>query len=515
MKRVCFAIVIQTLSFLAEWIHREFEIWITHIGAYFCQLYKFITFAAFIKYLLLTLKTVYSMQLYNTLSAEERAALIDDAGKQRLTLSFYAYAQIENPTQFRNDLFLAWNPLEVLGRIYVAHEGINAQLSLPADNFYEFKETIEKYDFMKGIRLNIAVEHDDYSFLKLTIKVRDKIVADGLNDATFDVTNIGVHLKAREFNELLEDPNTVVVDMRNHYESEIGYFNKAIRPDVDTFRESLPIIEDQLAEHKSDKKLLMYCTGGIRCEKASAYFKHKGFENVYQLEGGIIEYTRQVKAEGLESKFIGKNFVFDHRLGERITDDIVAQCHQCGKPCDNHTNCANEGCHLLFIQCDECATAMEGCCSTQCVDIIHLPEEAQKAIRRGIMNGNKIFKKGKSEVLTFKNSNNPAPVIKVAGKVAAVRTPRIKKTYIGKATHYFTKAGISQFAIEKEGLSTGDSVLISGPTTGEQYVTLTDLYVNDTKTDKVAAGEDCSIKLPFRTRLSDKIYKVDGENPEG
>ena len=224
------------------------------------------------------------MQLYNTLSAEERAIMIDDAGKQRLTLSFYAYAHIQNPTQFRNELFLAWNPLEVLGRIYVASEGINAQLSLPADNFYDFKDTIEQYDFMKGIRLNIAVEQDDHSFLKLTVKVRDKIVADGLNDATFDVTNIGIHLKAVAFNQLLEDPDTIVVDMRNHYESEIGHFTQAIKPDVDTFRESLPIIEEQLAEHKQDKKLLMYCTGGIRCEKASAYFKHKGFENVYQLE---------------------------------------------------------------------------------------------------------------------------------------------------------------------------------------------------------------------------------------
>ena len=270
------------------------------------------------------------MQLYNTLSAEERSAMIDEAGKQRLTLSFYAYARIEDPTKFRNELFIAWNPLDVLGRIYVAHEGINAQLSVPADNFYEFRDTLETYDFMRGIRLNIAVEHDDHSFLKLTIKVRDKIVADGLNDDTFDVTDKGIHLKAREFNELLEHPDTIVVDMRNHYESEIGHFTKAIKPDVDTFRESLPIIEEQLSEHKKDKKLLMYCTGGIRCEKASAYFRHKGFENVYQLEGGIIEYARQVKAEKLESKFIGKNFVFDHRLGERITNDIVSQCHECG-----------------------------------------------------------------------------------------------------------------------------------------------------------------------------------------
>ena len=459
------------------------------------------------------------MQLYNTLSAEERAIMIDDAGKQRLTLSFYAYAQIQNPTQFRNDLFLAWNPLGVLGRIYVANEGINAQLSLPADNFYAFKDTIEAYDFMKGIRLNIAVEHDDHSFLKLTVKVRDKIVADGLVDETFDVTNIGIHLKAKEFNELLEDPNTIVVDMRNHYESEIGHFTKAIKPDVDTFRESLPIIEEQLSEHKQDKKLLMYCTGGIRCEKASAYFKHKGFENVYQLEGGIIEYTRQVKEQGLQSKFIGKNFVFDHRLGERITDDIVSQCHQCGKPCDVHTNCANEGCHLLFIQCEECATAMEGCCSSTCVDVIYLPEEEQKAVRRGIKNGNMIFKKGKSDVLTFKNNQDPLASVPNLTELAAAKTARrvatvlkketkIKKQYIGKGTHFFPKPSVAQFLIEEGELKTGDTILIKGTTTGEQQIIIEKMFVNDIDAKIATSGDTCTFKLPFRIRLSDKLYKV-------
>ena len=453
------------------------------------------------------------MQLYNTLSAEERAIMIDDAGKQRLTLSFYAYAQISNPTQFRNELFLAWNALEVLGRIYVASEGINAQLSLPADNFYAFKDTIEVYDFMKGIRLNIAVEQDDHSFLKLTIKVRDKIVADGLVDETFDVTNIGIHLKAKEFNELLEDPNTIVVDMRNHYESEIGHFTKAIKPDVDTFRESLPIIEEQLAEHKQDKKLLMYCTGGIRCEKASAYFKHKGFENVYQLEGGIIEYTRQVKAEGLESKFIGKNFVFDHRLGERITDDIVSQCHQCGAPCDVHTNCLNEGCHLLFIQCDSCKEKMQGCCSTECVDVIHLPEEEQKSIRRGTKNGNKIFKKGKSDVLTFKNNEETHGVFVAEKPFRTVETiakkePKVKKIYIGKGTHFFPKPSIGQFLIEENEIKIGDTILIKGATTGEQKLVVKEMLVNDLAQEKAISGDTCTFKLPFRIRLSDKLYKI-------
>jgi UPF0176 protein len=449
------------------------------------------------------------MQLYNTLSAAERTVMIDNAGKQRLTLSFYAYAQIKNPTQFRNELFLAWNPLGVLGRIYVANEGINAQLSLPADHFYAFKDTIEAYGFMKGIRLNIAVEQDDHSFLKLTIKVRDKIVADGLEDETFDVTNIGIHLKAKDFNELLEDPDTIVVDMRNHYESEIGHFTNAIKPDVDTFRESLPIIEEQLSAHKQDKKLLMYCTGGIRCEKASAYFKHKGFENVYQLEGGIIEYTRQVKAEGLESKFIGKNFVFDHRLGERITDDIVSQCHQCGKACDVHTNCANEGCHLLFIQCEECKTAMEGCCSTECSTVIHLPEEEQKAIRRGIKNGNKIFKKGKSEVLTFKNNLKSNGVfVAEEPKPGAKKELKVKKQYIGKGTHFYTKANIGQFLIEENEIKIGDTILIKGSTTGEQQMVLDEMFVNEMASEKAVSGDTCTFKLPFRIRLSDKLYKI-------
>ena len=342
------------------------------------------------------------MQLYNTLSAKERAMLIERAGKQRLTLSFYQYANIGNPQLFRNYLFVAWNELDVLGRIYVAHEGINAQLSVPADSFNDFKFHLDSIPFLKNVRLNIAVEQDNKSFLKLKVKIRHKIVADGLSDETFDVTNIGVHLKANEFNELLLDPNTVCVDMRNHYESEIGHFVGAITPDVDTFRDSLDIIESDLKDHKEDKNLVMYCTGGIRCEKASAYYKHKGFKNVFQLEGGIIEYVRQVKADSLENKFIGKNFVFDHRRGERISDDIISNCHQCGKSSDNHVNCENEACHLLFIQCNDCIEKMQGCCSKECQEVYNLPYEEQKSLRKGTHNSNKIFKKGRSEVLIYK-----------------------------------------------------------------------------------------------------------------
>lgn len=342
------------------------------------------------------------MQLYNKLSAKERAALIDEAGKDRITISFYQYYKIENPEFFRDTLFLEWNLLDVLGRTYISYEGINAQLSVPSENFLALKAQLDAISFLKGIRLNVAIEHHNKSFLKLKIKVRNKIVADGLNDDTFDVTAKGVHVNAKEFNDMLADSNTICVDMRNHYESEIGHFDGAITPDVDTFRDSLDIIEEALKDTKEDKNLLMYCTGGIRCEKASAYYKHKGFKNVFQLDGGIIEYTRQVKSEHLENKFLGKNFVFDHRRAEKISEDVIANCHQCGNPCDNHVNCANEACHLLFIQCYDCSEKMETTCSTECKEVIQLSYEEQKELRKGTHASNKIFKKGRSEKLKFK-----------------------------------------------------------------------------------------------------------------
>jgi len=339
------------------------------------------------------------MQLYNKLSAKERAVLIDDAGKKRLTISFYQYANIKDPQVFRDLLYVKWDSMEVLGRIYIAPEGINAQFSLPADQFSNFRDHLETISFLKDIRLNVAREQDNKSFLKLKIKVKSKIVADGLNDDTFDVTDIGTHLNAKDFNDILDNPQTVLVDMRNHYESEIGHFTNAITPDVDTFRESLPIIEEDIKAHKEDKNIVMYCTGGIRCEKASAYFKHKGFKNVFQLEGGIIEYARQIEAEGLENKFMGKNFVFDQRRGERISDDVISSCHQCGNACDVHTNCLNVACNLLFLQCEECKSKNDNCCSSACKEITSLSFEEQKELRKGTPNSNKIFNKGRKEGL--------------------------------------------------------------------------------------------------------------------
>jgi UPF0176 protein len=357
------------------------------------------------------------MQLWNTLNKEELEAYLREVGHQFITISFYQYAQIENPHLFRDHLFLMWSKLEVVGRTYVAHEGINAQIAVPTHNLSQFREELYGIEFLNGVRLNFSVDDSEaeFPFLKLKIKVRDKILADGLEDKTFDVTNKGKHLNAQEFNELTEKEDTILIDFRNHYESEVGHFKGAILPDVDTFRESLPYIEETYLKGNEDKNIVMYCTGGVRCEKASAWFKHRGFQNVHQLEGGIIKYANDAKEQGIENKFIGKNFVFDERRGERISDDIIAVCHQCGDPADTHTNCVNDACHLLFIQCDSCKEKMENCCSSDCLETIHLPEEEQKELRKGIENSNRIFKKGRSNKLPFKhNTEKPLSLIELS-----------------------------------------------------------------------------------------------------
>ena len=298
---------------------------------------------------------------------------------KRTTLSFYRYVIIEDPASLRDELFNKWKSLNVFGRIYLAHEGINAQMSVPEDNMEAFEKQLFSDKRFENVPFKIAVEDNGKSFYKLTVKLRKKIVADGLSDDSFDVTNVGKHLTAEEWNAQMDD--AVVVDMRNFYESEVGHFENAICPDSHSFREELPMVKGIL-KGKEKEKILLYCTGGIRCEKASAYLKHHGFNDVNQLYGGIIEYARQVKAQGLETRFKGKNFVFDERMGERITGDVISNCYQCGNPCDVNYNCANDGCHLLFIQCETCREKYEACCSVECQQVIHLPKEEQKKIQR-------------------------------------------------------------------------------------------------------------------------------------
>jgi UPF0176 protein len=335
--------------------------------------------------------------LHNRVSQKELKERLYQESDPRTTISFYRYFPIADPGLFRDELYTALSALKVFGRIYVAHEGINAQISVPQPNFESLRTLLEGVPGLQGLRLNIAVDDDGRSFWVLKIKVRDKIVADGIGDPEFDMSRKGKYVDAATFNRLTDDPGTIVVDMRNHYEYEVGHFDGAIEVPSDTFRDQLPMSAEMLDEQK-DKTIIMYCTGGIRCEKASAYLLHKGFSNVFHLEGGIIHYANSVKEQGLENKFHGKNFVFDNRMGERISDEVIARCHQCGAPADTHTNCRNEGCHLLFIQCPACAEKYEGCCSPACQETIHLPVEEQKHLRKGVEKGVHTFNKARSRV---------------------------------------------------------------------------------------------------------------------
>ncbi|MEI2737577.1 MAG: rhodanese-related sulfurtransferase [Chitinophagaceae bacterium] len=339
--------------------------------------------------------------LHNRISRKELKERILNDPTPRTTISFYCYFKIEEPQVFRDELYKHLKELGVMGRIYLAGEGINAQISVPTENFEAFRSYLYSIGPLNGLRLNIAVDDDGKSFYVLDVKVRNRIVADGIKDPGFDMANKGKYVNAEQFNQLTNDPDTVVIDMRNHYEYEVGHFENAIEVPSDTFREQLPMAVDMMKADK-DKNIIMYCTGGIRCEKASAYMLHKGFKNVFHLEGGIINYVNQAKEKQLPNKFHGKNFVFDQRLGERVTDEIISGCHQCGKPADTHVNCVNDACHLLFIQCDECKEKMERTCCQDCLDFIHLPADEQKKRRAGIDKGRNVFNKARIRLKNLK-----------------------------------------------------------------------------------------------------------------
>ena len=323
--------------------------------------------------------------MFNKLSKSQCMDLLKDENFNRVTVSFYKYIILSNLNDLRDDLYNKWNKLDILGRIYIANEGINAQLSVPEYNWENFVKNINSYTFFQDVPFKIAVEDDGKSFFKLTIKIKTQIVSDGLRVEDYDVTNVGEHLSAKQWNESI-NKGAIVVDMRNHYESEIGKFKGAICPDVETFKEELPLVRD-LLKGKEKEEVLLYCTGGIRCEKTSAYLKHHGFKNVSQLHGGIIDYVRQLeKDKSFENKFEGKNFVFDERRGERISDDVISSCHQCDNPCDTHVNCQNENCNLLFLQCLSCQEKHKNCCSLECIEVINLSKEERLKLRKGIEN---------------------------------------------------------------------------------------------------------------------------------
>ena len=320
--------------------------------------------------------------LYNKINREVLKKDLLNETFQRVTVSFYKYFEIQSPISFRDDLYKKFDRLKIFGRVYIAKEGINAQISVPVDNWNVFKQKLEMMKELKDILLKKALQ-DGKSFYKLVVKVKKELVAYNIPKGSYNLHITGKHLTAKQFNRALESPETLIVDMRNYYESEVGRFKGAIIPNVETSKELLPKVKN-LLEGKEEEKILLYCTGGIRCEKASSFLMQNGFKNVNQLQGGIIQYAHEVKEKGMESKFIGKNFVFDERLGERVTEDIIAFCHICKSPCDNHTDCKNDACHILFIQCNRCSEMLKGCCSEECKNFASLPMEKQKSLRKDL-----------------------------------------------------------------------------------------------------------------------------------
>ena len=318
--------------------------------------------------------------MYNKKSIIELKKSLKRESFNRITCSFYKYCFIDNPEGLRNKLYSNLIEQDILGRIYVSKEGINAQISIPEHNVDNFKSYIHSINVFSDIKFKHAVE-EGTSFLKLKILVRDEIVAYKVPEESYDMNKTGVHLKPIDFNSSIKEKDAIVVDMRNYYESEVGRFKNAIIPDAHFSKELLPKVAEVL-EGKEDKKVHLYCTGGIRCEKASSYLIKKGFKEVYQLEGGIIQYAHDMKENDLKSEFIGKNFVFDDRMGERVTNDIIGKCHQCKTPSDDHKNCKNDACHLLFIQCDTCAEKYNDCCSNACNEFLQLDIETQKKLRK-------------------------------------------------------------------------------------------------------------------------------------
>lgn len=318
--------------------------------------------------------------LYNKVNSEELKLALANEPFERITASFYKYKDISVPNELRDELYEVWNKMGVFGRVYIADEGINAQVSIPQPNWEIFKKSVLSNDLFRGIIIKKAIQEGS-SFYKLKIKVRKELVAYDVPKESYDMKKVGKHLTASDYNLAIESKDSTVVDMRNYYESEIGRFENAIIPDVETSKELLPEVK-KLLKGKENEKILLYCTGGIRCEKASSYLIKNGFNDVNQLQGGIIQYAHEIKSNNMESKFRGKNFVFDDRLGERITDDVLSFCHICGDSCDDHTDCKNDACHILFIQCEKCNKIYDGCCSKECQNFAALPIEKQKKLRK-------------------------------------------------------------------------------------------------------------------------------------
>lgn len=294
---------------------------------------------------------------------------LHDCTKRKI-ISLYQYFTVYNPESMSSIIKKVLKKYDVLGRIYISKEGINIQISVPKRNIKYVVNFFRNMNaFTKKININFSIENQGMAFWKLQVKVRRQLVSNNF----YSLPILGVlekkYLNAFEVNKIFYNTNTVFVDIRNHYEYEIGHFQNALEIPANTFREQLDKLKDFLKPY-IHKKIVLYCTGGIRCEKAAALLTKHNFQNIYQIYGGILGYINQVKKNNLSMYFKGKIFVFDERLTERITKDVFSICRNCKKITDRaHINCLNSFCHRLFIQCLSCSKKFKSYCSEKCLNI--------------------------------------------------------------------------------------------------------------------------------------------------
>lgn len=280
------------------------------------------------------------------------------------TLLYYCYSTIENAEEFAQQHLEFCKSLGLVGRIIVANEGLNGTVSGTPEACRIYMDHIHADERFAKTDFKID-EVDEPSFIKMHCRYKAEIVHSGLrNPQVINPTQAtGIHLEPEEFLEMKDEDDVVVLDVRSDYEHNIGHFKNAVRLDIENFRE-FPEKINELAKYK-DKKILTYCTGGIKCEKASALLLHEGFENVYQLHGGIIKYGKEVGGKDFE----GKCYVFDNRVAvdiNTVNPTVISTCFNCGAHTTKMINCANPECNEHFTQCDACGEKMEGCCSETC-----------------------------------------------------------------------------------------------------------------------------------------------------
>jgi UPF0176 protein len=280
------------------------------------------------------------------------------------TLLYYCYSRIEDAEQFASDHLQFCKSLNLVGRIIVADEGLNGTVSGAAESCKMYMDTLHADPRFSKIDFKID-NVEEPSFIKMHCRYKSEIVHSGLRDPGIinPEKKTGIHLEPADFVKMKNDQDVVIVDVRSNYEHSIGRFKNAVTFDIENFRD-FPAMINELAQYK-DKKIVTYCTGGIKCEKASALLLHEGFENVYQLHGGIIKYGKEAGGEDFE----GKCYVFDNRVAvdvNTVNPVVISTCRNCGANTTKMINCANPECNEHFTQCDACGEKLDGACSTLC-----------------------------------------------------------------------------------------------------------------------------------------------------